>query len=69
MPELTITLSETKMQALRDMAERLGVSAEELVRAQVESLLGRHDEAFLRAADDVLKRNAELYRRLASADK
>jgi antitoxin FitA len=43
----------------------LRVSPEELVRATVEELLERPEQDFQRALDHVLKKNAELYRRLA----
>ncbi len=67
MPKLHITLSNAKMQQLHTMAERLGVPVEELARAQVESLLAPPDEDFLRVAEYVLKKNEELYRRLAAS--
>jgi len=35
------------------------------VRVGVEELLARPDDAFQRAVTEVLKKNAELYRRLA----
>jgi hypothetical protein len=47
---------------LKEMAARLGLSPEELVRVSVEELLARPDEEFERAVDYVLKKNAELYR-------
>jgi hypothetical protein len=60
-----LTLPDDRLLKLREMAERLGVSPKELVRISVEELLQRPDEAFRNAADDVLKKNADLYRRLA----
>ena len=41
------------------------MSPEELARAGVEELLARPEETYQRAIDYVLKKNAELYRRLA----
>jgi len=41
------------------------VQAEDLVRLRIDELLGRPDEAFERITDYLLKKNAELYRRLA----
>lgn len=38
---------------------------EELVRVSIEELLSRPDEAFERAVEYVLEKNAELYQRLA----
>jgi hypothetical protein len=41
------------------------VTVEDLARVGIEELLSRPDEAFQQAADYVLRKNAELYRRLA----
>ena len=46
-------------------AERLGVAAEDLLRAAVVDLLEGRDEPFLSAARHVVEKNAELYKRLA----
>ena len=50
---------------LRQAAEQLGVSPSELARAAVTDLLAGRDDDFRRAAEHVLQKNAELYRRLA----
>jgi hypothetical protein len=65
MSSITIDLSPERLSELRRLAARLGVSAEELARLSVEELLSQTDEEFDRAADRVLSKNAELYRRLA----
>jgi len=52
------------MLKLKETATQLQVSPEELVRVSIEELLTRPQESFQRALD-VLKKNAELYRRLA----
>ena len=65
MSAITINLSEERMQRLREVASRLGVSPEDLARMSVEELLARPDEKFEEAARHVLEKNAELYRRLA----
>ncbi len=59
MSNLTISLPDDKMSKLKEMAADLGTTAEELVRASVEDLLGRPEE-FRKAADYVLKKNEEL---------
>ncbi len=64
MSNLTISLPEDRMSKLKEMATGLGTTPEELVRASVEELLGRPEE-FEKAANYVLKKNEELYRRLA----
>src|SRR2546426_4050979 len=65
MNAITITLSDDRLAQLQEMAARLRVSPEELVRVGVEELLARPDDAFQRAVTEVLKKNAELYRRFA----
>jgi len=53
------------MLKLQEIASRLGVTPEDLVRISIEELLARPDDAFQQAVDYVLNKNAELYRRLA----
>ena len=65
MSTITITLAEDRLAKLRDLAARLKVSPEDLARVGVEELLSRPEDAFQRAADYVLGKNAELYRHLA----
>ena len=64
MGNITISLPEDRMSQLKEMASGLGTTPEELVRASVEDLLGRPKD-FQEALDYVLKKNEELYRRLA----
>jgi hypothetical protein len=61
---ISIPLTEQSADRLRQLAEREGLSAEELLRRQVEDWL-QSDDAFRQAAAHVLSKNAELYRRLA----
>ena len=63
--KLTIDLSSAQAERLRQEAERLGLAPEELARAAIADLLATPDDAFTRAADRVLRKNEELYRRLA----
>jgi antitoxin FitA len=65
MTNLTITLPEDRMAKLRELAAVLGTSPEELVRVSIEDLLGRPEEDFRKAAEYILRKNADLYRRLA----
>ncbi len=62
---LTIDLSPAQAERLRQEAERLGLAPEELARAAITDLLATPDPEFARAADRVLRKNEELYRRLA----
>jgi antitoxin FitA len=65
MTTITIPLSEERMQQLRELAQRTGVTPEEIARASLEDWLRQPREDFLQAARYVLAKNAELYRRLA----
>jgi len=65
MTTITIALSEEQLQKLQEIAAHFQVAPEELVRVNLEELLARPEEEFQRALDDVLRKNAELYRRLA----
>jgi hypothetical protein len=65
MTTLAITLPEERLLKLKEIAARFGITPEELARVSLEELLSRPDQAFQQAVDYVLKKNAELYRRLA----
>ena len=62
---ITVTLSADRVAKLEELAARYGVPLEELARDGVEDLLSRTDDAFEKAAEKVLQKNAELYRRLS----
>ena len=63
--KLSIDLSTAQADRLRLEAERLGLTPEELAKAVIADLLAATGEDFKTAADRVLKKNQELYRRLA----
>ena len=66
MNTITITLSDDRLERLQELAARFNVSPEELVRVGIEELLARpEDPTFQQAVQHVLKKNAELYQRLA----
>jgi len=65
MTAITIPLSDEKFERLRVLADRAGMSAEELARAGLEEWLARPRDDFVAAAEYVFRKNAELYRRLA----
>lgn len=60
-----IELSPGQAERLRREAERLGLTPEDLARAAVADLLATPDEGFRTTAERVLRKNEELYRRLA----
>jgi predicted transcriptional regulator len=63
--KLTVDLSPALAERLRREAERLGLAPEELARSAITDLLETPDDAFKMAAERVLRKNEELYRRLA----
>ena len=65
MDVFTVELPEAQAQQLRERARDAGVSPEQLLRVGVEEWLSRPGQDFERAAAHVLRKNQELYRRLA----
>jgi predicted transcriptional regulator len=65
MKVLEIQLPEQTASKLQQVAERLSVSPEQLLVLSIEEKLAQLDEEFRSSADYVLKKNADLYRRLA----
>ena len=65
MTTVTISLPDEPMLRLKELANEAGVAPEELLRASVEQWLSHPKDEFAQAAAFVLKKNSELYRRLA----
>ena len=65
MTTFTIPLSDERAAQLCLWAEEAGLPPEEFLRRRVEQLLDRPDGQFQKAAEHLLQKNAELYRRLA----
>lgn len=65
MSTITINILDERLQRLEELAARLKTTPEELVRASVEDLLTRNEEEFQIKLNYLLKKNEELYRRLA----
>ena len=65
MTVLTISVSDEAANQLRERSSRLGVTPEDLARAGINDMLRATDEKVRSAMDYVLKKNEELYRRLA----
>ncbi len=62
---IAINLNDQQAQALADTARRLEISETELATAAVRDLLAQQSADFVTAAEKVLEKNRELYRRLA----
>jgi len=65
MTTLTITIADDRAKKLQELASRLKVAPEELLRVSLEDLLATPDDEFEKVARYVLQKNAEVYRRLA----
>ena len=63
--KLVIELTSAQAERLRDEAERLGLAPEDLARAAVADLLAIPADDFRTASERVLRKNEDLYRRLA----
>ena len=63
--KVAFDLTPAQAEKLRIQAERLGITPDQLARAAVADLLATPDAAFQAAAERVLQKNEELYRRLA----
>lgn len=62
---INIDLNDEQGHRLNELAGKLNVTAAELARAAIEDLLSRRDPDFEQAVQHVLKKNADLYRRLS----
>jgi predicted transcriptional regulator len=62
---ITINLSDSQFQKLQNLARVHGIATEVLLKASLEDWLNLQKGDFVNAADYVLAKNAELYRRLA----
>lgn len=65
MTTLTISISEERLQKLKAVAARYKVEPEELIQISIDELINQPEKTVLDAIDYVLRKNADLYRRLA----
>ena len=65
MSSITISLPDERLKALKEIASRIGVTTEDLIRYSIEDILSGPDENLELIVRHVLEKNAELYRRLA----
>ena len=65
METVEVNLPEQTLSKLKEAAERLRISPEELLILSLEEKLAQLDLTFQQATDYVLKKNVELYKRLA----
>lgn len=65
MASITINISDEQLHKLQQLAQESQVSPEDLLQSGIEDWLATPKDEFKQAASYVLKKNAELYRRLA----
>lgn len=65
MASVRIDISNQQLQTLQTLASAQGVPLEMLLQESLANWLNHQQKDFTTAADYVLKKNAELYRRLA----
>lgn len=65
MNTISFKIPDERLLKLQETATRLGVPIEELVQMRVEEVLNQTEASFADAMDYVLKKNTELYNRLA----
>lgn len=65
MKTLTIDLSDETADRLQTLAEKLGLSPEEVAQASIDDQIKRLDREYEEAADQVLSKNSDLYQRLS----
>ena len=61
---IPLDLTPAQEERLRNQAQQLGLSSEDLARLAVEDLLERPESEFSKAARYVIEKNRELYDRL-----
>jgi predicted transcriptional regulator len=62
---ISIELSDENSKRLAELARRLNVDVRDLAHAAIDDLISKPSDEFDRAANRVLRKNAELYRRLS----
>lgn len=65
MSSITIDIQDEQLQKLQELANSQGLSPEELLQASLKDWLSSPKPESTQAMDYVLKKNAELYQRLA----
>ena len=65
MTAITINISDSQLQKLQELANIQGVALDILLKSSIDEWLNSSNSEFASAANYVLKKNSELYRRLA----
>ena len=65
MPDVTVSLTEEEVRRLEELSGRVGLTVAQVAQLGIRDLVSQPDKVFRRAAQRVLEKNADLYRRLA----
>ena len=65
MASITIEIPDTQLKKLQQLAQENGISLEDLLRVSIDEWLSYPKSEFVQASSYVLKKNAQLYQRLA----
>jgi len=65
MTTITISVPDERLAKLKEIADRFGITPEDLLQFSIVELITRPDDSFQQAADYVLGKNDDLYQRLA----
>jgi hypothetical protein len=65
MASITVEIPDAQLQKLQQLTQENGISLEDLLCASIEDWLSYPKSEFVQASSYVLKKNAQLYRRLA----
>lgn len=65
MANISINLPDEHVKKLNELAQRYGITIDELVQSSLDEMLAQPNKLFKQAANYVLNKNSELYRRLA----
>ena len=65
MAYITINISDEQLRKLQQLAQESQISPEDLLQSGIDDWLATPKDEFKQAANYVLNKNAELYRRLA----
>ncbi|OQY46365.1 MAG: DNA-binding protein [Anaerolineaceae bacterium 4572_78] len=65
MSTLTIAVPDNDLAKIKNKANRMGISVEELMKLSLKMLIVQPDNRFKQSLDYVLNKNTELYQRLA----
>lgn len=62
---ISVQLGDDDSQQLQELADKIGINPQELAVAAIRDWLSASDDDFQQAAQKVLRKNDELYRRLS----